>query len=145
MATVRSDVGQLHPHLPELGLPDYAAAATEQALRSHVAAAVAGLQERLTLAARAVRDGCVVVGGGGAGGGARLRAAYTRASEALQRCPAAMLCGLRAYEQQHGASLGGLLPALGDVVAGEMQSLLTALPAGFLAAARVKVRDRARG
>jgi hypothetical protein len=50
-----------------------------------------------------------------------------------------------AYQQRHAALLQPLLPQLGDVVAGDMQGLLTGVVAGCLAAGHVKVRAAGPG
>lgn len=47
MSTVTTDIGLLHSQLPELSLRDWAAAATEQAVRGHIAAAFGALEERM--------------------------------------------------------------------------------------------------
>jgi len=89
MATVTADVALLHPHLPELALPDYAAAATEAAVRAHVAAAFGALRTRIALSVQAA---CAAIDRAGAGEGGRgggevvpLGAAYTCCFDALHR------------------------------------------------------------
>jgi hypothetical protein len=48
MSAVTTDIGLLHSQLPELSLRDWAAAATEQAVRGHIAAAFGALQEHIS-------------------------------------------------------------------------------------------------
>jgi hypothetical protein len=114
MATVAADVGKLHPHLPELNLPDYAAAAAEQAVRAHAAAALATLGQAVEITVRRARAAAAAAGrssgggspkrGGSGDGGtagdrgevpgvdaAALAAAFGAASDAVQRGSTAML------------------------------------------------------
>ncbi|KAI8471413.1 MAG: hypothetical protein J3K34DRAFT_520636 [Monoraphidium minutum] len=130
MEAVTADTGRLAGALPELGLRDWAAAASEQALRGHVTAALGALERRAALAVGALA--------GDDAGEVPLAAAFACTSEAIQRCTMAMLQGLRAYQQRHGRLVSSVLPQLGDVVAGQMQALLAGLLASFMAAARVR-------
>jgi hypothetical protein len=54
MSAVTTDIGLLHSQLPELSLRDWAAAATEQAVRGHIAAAFGAIQERISSGVRMV-------------------------------------------------------------------------------------------
>jgi hypothetical protein len=54
MSAVTTDIGLLHSQLPELSLRDWAAAATEQAVRGHIAAAFGAIQERINSGVRMV-------------------------------------------------------------------------------------------
>ncbi|KIY95365.1 hypothetical protein MNEG_12598 [Monoraphidium neglectum] len=92
MDTVTADVTQLAQQLTELGLRDWAAAATEQTVRGHVTAAFGALEERAGLAAKAL---LARLGDGpdkpGANAAAPLAEAFACTFEAIQRCTMAML------------------------------------------------------
>ena len=155
-AAVAAFAERLHPHLPELSLPDYAAAAAEQAVRAHAAAAGAALRRRTAAAARLARR-CASDAPEAApdspsfaarAGDAPLAAAAAGMCDAVHGCAAAMLRGLRAYQPQAAAAgatavavpapLAAALPQVNDAIAADVQALLLGLAASCLAAGRVR-------
>ncbi|KAF8059217.1 VPS51 [Scenedesmus sp. PABB004] len=134
MSAVTTDVGLLHGALPELSLRDWAAAATEQAVRGHVAAAFGALEERV---ASGLRIAAAQLAAPGAEPGQVLAPACAYLSEVVHRGVTALLKGLRAYEH-HGRLLGSLQDQLPDAVQGQLAALFQSLARSFLAVAKVK-------
>jgi hypothetical protein len=56
MGVVSTDIGLLHNHLPELSLREWAAAAVEQAVQGHIAAAFAALRECITSGVKQLQE-----------------------------------------------------------------------------------------
>uniref|UniRef100_A0A383VMJ6 Vacuolar protein sorting-associated protein 51 homolog n=1 Tax=Tetradesmus obliquus TaxID=3088 RepID=A0A383VMJ6_TETOB len=136
MSAVTTDIGLLHSQLPELSLRDWAAAATEQAVRGHIAAAFGALQERISSGVRMVTSQLASQDGDQAPV-QPLSPAYGYLSEVIQRGIAALLKGLRVYEQ-HGRLLASFQDQLSDAVQGQLQALFQSLVSSFLAAAKIK-------
>ena len=104
LALVSTDIGQLHSQLPELNLKEWAAAATEQAVRAHVAAAFKAVEERVNAAVQLLYSKMADAGGSMGEYRSHLqrkvdqRASYTHDfSAAYLRCPTPRIHGGNSY------------------------------------------------
>jgi hypothetical protein len=100
MSAVSTDVGLLHSQLPELSLRDWAAAAVEQAVQGHIAAAFAALRDRVTggvqrlRALDATQTGAACMSAGSPHG--RHLCMHAVVVLSIGSCPRQLLCVVRA-------------------------------------------------